>query len=85
MNNIINNLSKSGSYYKYNGIISCVQSNKITDEVVEKLIILKNDNSRIAGHTIADFSVAALDILGIEQYDGDDNSIKQLIESKFNF
>ena len=85
MSDIMNNLNKDGSFYKFNGIVSCVQTGKTTTEIVEKLKKLKNDSSRIAGHTIAEFSMAALDILEIEKYNGDDDSIKELIKSRFNF
>lgn len=78
-------LYRDGSFDKFNGIIECVKSNLKTAEIIERLKELKNDTTTIAGHPIADFSMAALDILGIEKYDGDDNSIKQLIESKFDF
>lgn len=79
------NLNKKGSFYKFNAIVACTQLKAVSDEVVEKLIILKDDYSQIAGHTISDFSIAALDIIGVEKYTGSDISIKELINSKFSF
>lgn len=85
MNEIINNLNKVGSFYKFNGIVSCVKSGNTSPEIIGKLKELKEDNSQIAGHKIADFSIAALDILGIEKYTGKDTGIIGLINSRLDF
>ncbi len=85
MNEVLNNLNKKGSFYKFNGIVECVKSNLVNDEITTKLKEFKTDNSLIAGHTISDFSTAALDIMGIEKYTGDDLGIIGLIKSKFDF
>ena len=37
------------------------------------------------GYTVSDFAIAALDVLGIEQYKGNEENIKAIIESKFEF
>ena len=73
------------TYYKFNGIISCVKENIKTDKVIERLKELKNDTATIAGHTISCFSIAALDIMNIEKYNGNDADIKELIHSKLSF
>lgn len=85
MNKPLDNLNKDGTFYKFNGIVQCVKSNMLTDEVVARLRELKTDNSQIAGHSISDFSIAALDVMGIEKYYGDDSDIICLINSKFTF
>lgn len=85
MNSIVENLNKNGSFFKFNGIVECVRAKLITEETIFRLKQLKSDKSQIAGHTIADFSVAALDILGVENYTGNDAAIADLIKSKLNF
>lgn len=74
-----------GSFNKFNGIIECVKSNLKTDEIVERLKELKKDTTTIAGHPISYFSMAALDIMNIEKYEGNNADIQELIKSKLSF
>lgn len=83
--NSIDMLYCEGTFNKFNGIIECVKTNIKTDKVVERLKELKKDTAHIAGHPISDFSVAALDIMNIEKYNGDNVDIKGLIKSKLSF
>ena len=86
MNSIeIKMLYGNGTYDKFNGIIACVMENIKTDKVASRLKELKNDTTTIAGHPISDFSLAALDVLGIEKYQGDDEGIIEIIDSQFKF
>ena len=85
MDKVSDNLNKNGSFYKFNGIVECVKNHLTTEEIVSKLKALKTDDSQITGHSISDFSIAALDIMGIEKYNCDDMSIMALINSNFDF
>lgn len=78
-------LYREGTFNKFNGIIECVKLNLKTDTVIKRLKELKNDTTIIAGYPISNFSVAALDIMNIEKYNGDNVDIKGLIKSKLSF
>lgn len=85
MDEMISNLYKTGAFYKFKGIILCVKHANLSAEIISKFIELKNDNSQIAGHKIADFAIAALDILEVEKYKGNDAGIIGLIKSRLDF
>ena len=57
----------------------------ICQQIIDSLKALKSDNSRIAGYKISDFCMAALDIMNIEKYNGNDDAVIKLIESRFEF
>ena len=68
--------------------IVCAVKNKISEkEVINKIISLKNDTRylRSVAFTVGEFAIAGLHLLGIESYEGENPSIKRLIESKFDF
>ena len=37
MNNVMENLNKKGSVYKFNAIVACTQLKAVPDEVIEKV------------------------------------------------
>jgi hypothetical protein len=68
-----------------NAIISGTQQ-KIRDEkYIDGLRMATLNNIALLNVKISELAVAALDVLGIEEYHGDDQRITSYIESAFNF
>ena len=68
--------------------IVCAVKNKINDkEIINEIISLKNNICylRSVVFTVGEFAIAGLHLLEIESYEGENPSIKRLIESKFDF
>ena len=94
---IIEALVSEASFVRMNGIIEAVKHNKKENAIVNLIANLKEDNtgtfSLRGGYEASDFAFAALDLLGIEKYSSQKTNhserkketIKALIESKFNF
>ncbi len=76
-------LEQDGAIFKVNGIFSAVNHKIKSQNIVDKIKELKSDNTVISGYFVSDFAVAALDVLGIEKYNGNVEKIKDLIGSKF--
>lgn len=82
---IIGGLSHAGAIYRMNAI-AFSSIHKIKDIEVQKMIKrLKDDETFLDGYSVSQFAVAALDIMNIEKYTGDNSNIKNLIASKFEF
>lgn len=68
-----------------NAVIFCAKYNVKLENFI---FMLKNSfiNSDITffGMPFSKIAIAALDVLGVEKYSGDDSLVKQLIDSKFN-
>lgn len=82
---IIDGLSHSGAIYRMNAIAFSSLS-RIKDAEVEKRIQeLKEDDIILDGYSVSDFALAALDLMKVESYAGNKRSVKNLIDSKFDF
>ena len=55
--------------------------------MINEIISLKNNTCylRSVAFTVGEFAIAGLHLLEIESYEGENPSIKRLIESKFDF
>lgn len=82
---IINGLSHPGAIYRMNAIAYATLFKLEDTDVIIKLKDLRNDNKGLDGYSVASFSKAALDLLGVEAYEENDTSVKDLIKSKFQF
>ncbi len=83
--NVLKNLKSLGTFNIFNAIVSCVNQEIISQEIITALQSLKNDKRLFAGYKISDFSTAALSILNVNKYTGNDEDIKTLINSKLKF
>ena len=77
---IINKLTHSGAAFRAVGIADCVKFNIHSSDVIELLIDLKNDHVQLIGWTVSQCAVAALDVLCIEEYVGNDSTVLSLIQ-----
>lgn len=66
--------------------IGAVVKNHInTSDISQKLHELKHNNGQEFCMSISDLAYAALDLLDIEKYSGNDKQILELIKNNFNF
>ena len=82
---IMSGLNCQGAIYRMNAIAFAVLNKMTSNDIVQKIIYLKEDTVSFDGYTVSDFAVAALDVLEIEKYPGSDSRIISLIDSKFKF
>lgn len=74
-----------GAIYHINAIAWTTKNNIKNAGLISSIKKLTNDNTLISGYTVGQFALASLDILNIQKYQGDDVSVKNLIESNFDF
>lgn len=84
-NAVITALNHKGAIYRINGIINAARYSLIFPEIIDKILKLCNDNTFLDGYTVSDFAEAALELIGYKKYAGNNQSVHQLIESKFLF
>ncbi len=72
-------LSHSGASYRLNGIVECLDKRKATRNEIDLLEKLEADGTVLGGRTMSTYAKAALDILGVKKYRGNDESVSELI------
>lgn len=78
----IKNCLYSESQYTRMDAILWATYHKYKDyDIIERIIDLKIDNEGGMGYSVGNYAIAALDILNIEKYSGDENSQKDLISN----
>jgi hypothetical protein len=87
---LLNKLIEGGIVDRNNAIIEAVQHNIKDDSIINQIKRLKSDNTFLfglngGGYTVSTFAYAALDVLNIEKYKGNDEYVKKLIDFKFKF
>ncbi len=82
---IVEGLSNGSVIDRFNEIIAVVRYRVVTDEVEAFLKSLCDDHSRAyRGNpdiTVSNFAIAALDLLELKTYDGDNEYIQKLIKN----
>ncbi len=86
---IIDGFISSSMVDNFNAII-CAVKYQLHEKAVEgQLVRLSRDNTCLfgqnAGYRISDVALAALHLLGISEYDGTEENVLALIDSKLNF
>ncbi|MBQ4424573.1 MAG: hypothetical protein II882_02415 [Lachnospiraceae bacterium] len=76
---VINKLTDAGAVFRCQGILECLEKSMNAPDVAEAMKLLKNDGVVIMGRKISSYAQAALDILGIERYNGNDPEVIELI------
>lgn len=82
---ILAGLTHRGGLIRINGIMNAVHYSLKTPEAVSLIKDLKNDTVTFDTYSVSDFAIAALDVLGVEKYNGNKQQILDLIGSKFAF
>lgn len=82
---ILEGLQSSSVLVRINGAIHAAKQGLNDSEVREALLVLKSDGEACMGYRVSDVAIAVLDILDIEKYNGNDDRIYKMIQSKFEF
>ena len=77
---LMNKLNSDGALFRVQGIISCAKLNEVPFQIADKLRELKADDVDIMGRPVSQYAIAALDILKIEKYTGNDQDVKDFIK-----
>ena len=65
---------------KINALWGACKIKDLSDELKSKIVSLQDDNLKYNGYAVSDFATAAMDILGLKKYTGDDDIRKGLIQ-----
>lgn len=76
---IAEGLSSTSPYIKICALQWAAYYRVINPETISKIAKLKNDDSVDMGYQVSNFAVAALDVLGIEKYKGQNKEMLALI------
>lgn len=76
-------LRDSSAFLKISAIVHSVNIEKCPDDIVELIKAAKSDTTEVAGYVVSEVATAALDIMGVETYAGENRSIIRMIESRF--
>lgn len=82
---IYNGLNHNGAVIRMNGIMFAANFKFKKSSIIDAIKKLTEDNTEFNGYTVSQFAFAALDVIGIEKYQGNDENIKELIDYKFVF
>lgn len=74
-------LFSASKYARIDAIRWATYHHMESSDIVARIVELKNDDSVFFGYTVSNFAIAALEKMGIEKYEGDDEYQKDLIES----
>ncbi len=88
-NAIIDGFISSSMVDNFNAIVCAVKYHLRGKAIEGQLVRLSRDDTCLfgqnAGYRISDVAVAALHLLGISEYDGTEENVLALIDSKLNF
>ena len=77
-------LSESGGLRRLNSILYGAKYQVRSERFINNVIAMSSDDqTKFFGTPISSFAKAALDILGVKKYTGDDRYIHEMIESGF--
>ena len=82
---IIEGLLHRGSIFRMNAIGFSSMIEDADADIVHEIQKLKDDSVMLDGYRVSDFAIAALSLMGVEEYKGDQKQVKDLITSKFDF
>lgn len=78
---IIKSLFSESKYARIDALIWATYHCVTESDIIERIKDLKKDDSVLAGYTVGNFAIAALENLNLEKYDGDDEYQKSLIKN----
>ena len=79
-------LKHKGAIYRINALINIVRHSIVdSPKIIELTYTLLQDSIMLDGYEVSDFAYATLDLIGIESYSGDNQRVKALIDSRFEF
>lgn len=78
---IAEGLISSSTYIRLYALQWAAYYSVLNPAIISQIMELKTDNSVDMGYTVSDFAIAALDILGVEKYRGQDKDLINLINN----
>lgn len=75
----VEKMNATGSFYRFRGIMDCLEKKTISDEEITLLKKLCGDSAVICGRMIKNYAEATLDFLKIVPYTGHDEDTRKLI------
>lgn len=79
LNEVINSFKSDGALYRCQGIINAAQGKLADTEVIRALRELKKDHVLVFGREVSWYAIAALDVLGVEKYNGNDPDLTKFV------
>ena len=74
-------LNSDNKCLRLDGLLWATYHNINDENVIERIRELKYDEESAMGFKVSDYAVAALDILGVEKYQGGDERLSDLIKN----
>ena len=75
-----------GTLIRQNAITAIVECRVVNKHLIELMQEMENDETKTWDYrAVGDYAKAALDILGIKSYEGDDPYVLEMIEDKMQF
>lgn len=84
-NKLLDDLTCDGYGFLYRAIITCAVLKPKSPDIISALKKLKDDQHLIIGHPLSEYVNAALDVIGVEKYTGNDSFMKELITTRFEW
>lgn len=83
--NILQNIMKKEAFFVMNAVINGTKANLHDDDFIAAVKNNKTNSDTIMNVPVNYVAIAALHLLEIEKYNGTEQVINSLIESKFDF
>lgn len=80
VNTILSKLRSDNPIGNVRAIVACVGRNSCTADEAKAITMLAEKNDIVLGYSVSEFAHAAMDMLQIRQYTGDDSNVKALIK-----
>ena len=76
---IVRGLNSENKCLRLDGLLWAAYHEINDEKVIERIRELKSDEESAMGFKVCDYAIAALDVLGIERYQGNDDRLSDLI------
>ncbi len=76
-------IKEGKTFLVLNAIVSGMMFQERSPEFLEGLLMAKDNHKSLLGWRISDVAQAALEVCGVEKYQGDEKLVKDLIACKF--
>ena len=77
---VLKQLNSKGAIHRARGILQCIVNKTVSEDEAAAIRLLTEDQVRVGGRTVGDHALAALHILGLQQYTGNNEVVIDLIK-----
>lgn len=82
---VVEYATSSSSLKQLNAVLWGTKHRVRDERFIAAMLNMLNSDARFFGMPLSDYTQAALHVLGVQEYTGDDYSVLRLIQSDFNF